>query len=276
MNIEVILQYILYFFIYSFAGWVLESVSKTIAQKKLVNSGFLKGPYCPIYGFGALIMILCLGFLKQKPILLFIAGFFILSIWEYVVGVLLEKIFKTKYWDYSHLKFNIKGRVCLKNSIFWGVLGLVFVRYVHEWVKGYVILIPKDTLFYIDVILGIAIIIDIIVSVIEVTNFEISLEKINKIGESIKEKLEEIKILNGKTKEKTLNAEKDKTDNIEKVINELKLAQDKLKLKIYKQASRLKKAFPSMKSESITKILSEKMDLKKLKENIKIKSKNKE
>ena len=276
MNVEVILQYVAYFFIYSFIGWMLESVSKTVVQKKFVNSGFLKGPYCPIYGFGALIMVLCLSFLKEKPLLLFIAGFLILSIWEYIVGILLEKIFKTKYWDYSHLKFNIQGRVCLKNSIFWGVLGLVFIRYVNEWVKGYIELIPTDILLYIDIIMGIAIIVDIIVSVIEVTNFEISLEKINKMGETIKEKLEEVKKINNKAKEKVLDYEKDKADSIEKVIKELKLAQDKLKLKIYKQANRLKKAFPSMKSESITKILSEKMDLKKLKESIKNKNKNKE
>ena len=102
MNSDTILYFIAYFILYSFAGWLLESVSKSVIEKKFVNSGFLTGPLCPIYGCGAVIMMLCLSFLKDKPILLFFAAFFILSIWEYIVGVILEKLFKTKYWDYSH------------------------------------------------------------------------------------------------------------------------------------------------------------------------------
>lgn len=123
-----IIKLIAYFILYSFCGWVMESVLKTYLQKKPVNSGFLYGPFCPIYGFGAIIMFLFLEGLKDKPVLLFIVAFFVLSIWEYIVGWLLEKIFKAKYWDYSENKFNIKGRVCLMNSLFWGFLGVVFIR----------------------------------------------------------------------------------------------------------------------------------------------------
>ena len=114
MDTESILHIITYLIIYSFLGWVLESVSKTISQRKWVNSGFLKGPLCPIYGFGAIIMVLCLSFLKENIVILFIAAFIVLSVWEYIVGFFLEKVFKTKYWDYSNIKFNIHGRVCLK------------------------------------------------------------------------------------------------------------------------------------------------------------------
>lgn len=273
MNMEIILHFVTYLILYSFAGWILESVSKTIEQKKFVNSGFLNGPFCPIYGFGAIIMILCLSFLKERPIILFITAFFVLSIWEYVVGIFLEKVFKTKYWDYSHLKFNIQGRVCLKNSLFWGLLGLLFIRYIHPFIESYVSLIPLNLLFYIDVIIGIVMVIDLVVSIIAVTNFETAVNKINELGDSIKEKVEELKGLKVKNKAKTINIEKSRIENIEKVINELKIAQTKLKIKIYKQASRLRKAFPSMKSESITKFLSQKIDLKKLKENISNKNK---
>ena len=145
---ETILYFLTYFIIYSFAGWVLESVSKSIAQKKLVNSGFLNGPICPIYGFGALIMLLSLNALKEKPLILFIAAFIMLSAWEYIVGVLLEKIFKTKYWDYSHLKFNFQGRICLKNSIYWGILGVVFICYIHPFIESYIKTIPIDLLLF--------------------------------------------------------------------------------------------------------------------------------
>lgn len=268
-----IIHYTTYLIIYSFAGWVLESVCKTVEQRKIVNSGFLYGPFCPIYGFGAIIMILCLSFLKDNPILLFIAAFLVLSIWEYIVGVLLEKIFKTKYWDYSHLKFNIKGRVCLKNSIFWGILGLVFIYYIHTWVRNYIMLIPVDILLYINIILGIGILADLIASIIAITNFENAINKVNELTDTIKDKLEELKDLKDETKRRILENEQNTVESIEKLINELKLSQAKLKLKIYRRANHLKKAFPSIKSETITNLLTHKIDLKKLKESIKIKNK---
>ena len=273
MNIEAILYFITYLILYSFAGWVLESVCKTIEQKKFVNSGFLHGPFCPIYGFGALIMLLCLNYLKESPIILFITAFFILSIWEYLVGLLLEKAFKTKYWDYSHLKFNIHGRVCLKNSIFWGLLGVIFICYLHPFVDKYIKLIDIGILLYINVIIGFAILVDLTVSVIAITNFEIMIKKANEIGDTLKEKVKELKDITDKNRLRVEAVEKRSVENIEKIIKELKIRQAKIKIRMYKQANRLKKAFPSMKSETITSFLSQKIDLKKLKENIKNKNK---
>lgn len=273
MNTEMIIHYITYLIIYSFAGWVLESVCKTIEQKKAVNSGFLNGPFCPIYGFGAIIMIVCLSFLKDNPILLFIVAFFVLSIWEYIVGLLLEKIFKTKYWDYSHLKFNIKGRICLKNSIYWGLLGLIFICYIHPFIEEYIKLIPINILLYVNIIIGIAILVDLIFSIIAITNFETMVRKINELGDSIKEKVKELKLLNEKNKLKVEETEKKSIENIEKIIQDLKINQARLKIRIYKHAYRLKKAFPSMNSEAITTFLNQKIDLNKLKESIKKKNK---
>lgn len=273
MNTEYILHFIIYLIIYSFFGWVLESVSKTIEQRKLVNSGFLNGPFCPIYGFGAVIMILCLDSLKDSIILLFMVAFFVLSLWEYMVGIFLEKVFKTKYWDYSHLKFNIQGRVCLKNSLFWGVLGVIFIRYIHPCIEEYVQCIPMKIILYIDIIISLAILVDTIISIIAVTNFESTIHKLNDIGDTIKDKVEELKGLKEIAKQKTEEFEKNNIENIEKVIKELKINQTRLKIKIYRQANRLRKAFPSMKSEAITQFLSQKIDLKRLKENVKKKNK---
>lgn len=268
-----LLHLMTYLILYSFAGWLLESVSKTVEQRKLVNSGFLYGPFCPIYGFGAIIMILCLSSLKQNPILLFIVSFFVLSIWEYIVGIILEKIFKTKYWDYSHLKFNIQGRVCLKNSLYWGILGLLFIKYIHPFIESYTLLIPNSLLFYINTIILIAIIVDLIISSISISSFDTTVSKLNELGNTIKEKVEELKNVKVKNKLKSGIVEKANIESIEKIIKDLKYKQNKLKIKIYKQANRLKKAFPSMKSESITQFLSQKIDLQKLKESIKRKNK---
>ena len=128
-----------YFIIYSFLGWVMESIFRTLWEKKIINTGFLKGPFCPIYGIGAIIMITLLSDLKDAPVLLFLISFIVLTIWEYLVGVLLEKLFKTKYWDYSDHKFNYKGRICLTNSLAWGILGVLFTKYIHPFIEQIVI-----------------------------------------------------------------------------------------------------------------------------------------
>ena len=266
MERDTILYFITYFIVYSFAGWLLESIYKSIYKKKFVNSGFLIGPSCPIYGFGALIMILTLSFLKEKPLLLFLASCFILSCWEYLVGLFLEKAFKTKYWDYSDLKFNIQGRVCLKNSIYWGILGLTFIEIIHPFVETQIKQVPINILLYTNIIIGIAMLVDLVVSVATTISFEEMIAKINEIGEAIKEKAKE---LTEKGIVKTEAEDESGTENIEGIIAKLKAEQAKLKIRIYKQANRLKNAFPTMKSETITQFLSEKIDLNKLKQNVK-------
>ena len=220
----------------------MESVLKTLIQKKLVNSGFLYGPICPIYGFGAIIMFLFLNSFKGQIILLFLISFFILSTWEYIVGWLLEKIFNTKYWDYTQNKFNIKGRVCLLNSLFWGILGVIFIEYIHPFINSKIELIPKEHLFFITTILSIIIVIDVIITTIKVKNITLKLENLKELTNTIKEKLEQIE-----NKQITL-------DNIQEKIDDLKIRQAKIKRKLIKQTNRLKKAFPTMKSDIMEKL----------------------
>lgn len=266
MNIDFIqiLRLLLYFIIYSFFGWVLESIFKSILQRKLVNSGFLYGPVCPIYGFGAIIILLFLNTFKDNIVMLFIAGVIVLSVWEYIVGVILEKRFNTKYWDYSENFLNIKGRVCLMNSFFWGVLGVIFTIYIHPFIEKYILFLNKEALIYINSILVIAIITDCIITIIKLNTLNSTIEKIKDIGDTIKDKLKELK----NTKEDAIEKIKD----IETIIDDLKLKQEILKLKIYKRVKRLKKAFPTMKSENITNFLSQKFDFKALKDKIKDKT----
>lgn len=283
-----VLRLLIYFFIYSVFGWVLESVYKTIYEKKWVNSGFLHGPLCPIYGTGAIIMILFLSSFKNNIFLLFLVGFVILSIWEYFVGWLLETLFNTKYWDYTNNKFNIKGRVCLFNSIIWGTLGVIFIGFVHPLLQNKILLIQPSILFWIDLILLVLLIVDTIISVVKVTSINRALEMFKDIGENLKERLEELKDLNLK---KELNTEKikdikestiekiesvkegieEKIKSIEKSIDELKLKQNAININFYSKANRLKKAFPTMKSEKMTIFFNQKVDEEKLKKQKKTK-----
>lgn len=256
-----IINILAYFLIYSFIGWILESVLKTILEKKFVNSGFLYGPFCPIYGIGAIIMYLGLGEFKEFPILVFILGFLILSIWEYIVGWGLEKVFNTKYWDYSQNKFNIKGRVCLLNSLIWGILGIIFTYIVHPFIESKIAQIPEGIILYILIVVYTYLIIDATISIIKIRNITIKVEKIREIGETIKEKLEKLEEL----KKIGEGAKQSNLESLQTIINDLKLKQKKLRLKLYKHVYRLKRAFPTMKSEVISQILNDKIKILKRK-----------
>ncbi len=157
--------------------------------------------------------------------------------------------------------------------MFWGVLGVFFIRYIHPFVKQYIEIVPVNMLLWFVICIGIIIFIDVIFSIMAVTKFEVAIKKVNEISENIKEKVKELKEIKEKAKLKTVAIEKSSIENIEHIIRELKITQARLKLKIYRHANRLKKAFPSMKSESISAFLSQKIDIKKLKENSKKKNK---
>lgn len=250
-----------YLVIYSFLGWCVESIYKTISERKFINSGFLYGPFCPIYGFGAVIMILLLNKLPQNIFLIFFVSMILLTMWEYLVGVLLEKIFKTKYWDYSDLKFNINGRICLKNSIYWGILGVVFTFIMHPFISNMVNKIEPTILFHINIILYIILITDMIITVNKILFIDDKIRQLYEISDKIKEKINELK--------QSEKLGKVANQNIATIINELKEQQAILKIKIYKLIIRLKKAFPTMQqSEAISKFIDQKIDLKKIKNKI--------
>lgn len=246
------LLYILtYFVIYSFLGWVLESVVRTVCERKIINTGFLIGPFCPIYGFGAIIMLLFLNTFENNSILLFFIAFVVLSLWEYLVGVLLEKVFSTKYWDYSNHKFNYKGRICLTNSIAWGILGVLFIKYIHPFIENIIGYIDPTYLAIATTIVIVIILIDAIINVVKVKNITSTLAKIEDINEQIKQKLSELK-----DKEKT-----SANENLQNLINNLKTRRDRTIRKLYKRAYRLKKAFPAIDTKEFTEILNKKIEI---------------
>lgn len=254
MNIN-LFEVITYFIIYSFLGWVMESVFRSICEKKIINTGFLKGTFCPIYGIGATIMLLFLDRFENKPVLLFCIAIIILTAWEYVVGVLLEKIFQTKYWDYSNHKFNFQGRICLTNSICWGILGVLFVKYIHPFIQGIIAKIDINLLNYIMAVLFTIFLVDMITSIIRVKNIKTTLEKIENINKEIKQKLKEIRALK---KEKVTP-----TENIQQMVEELKKRRNRTILHLYKNVYRLKKAFPAINTNEITQVLNQKIELRK-------------
>lgn len=135
---------ILLFTAYSFLGWVCETIWCSVGERKLVNRGFLSGPWCPVYGFGALIILLFVLPLSKYPLVVFVLAVISTSVLEYFTGWLLETLFRTKWWDYSEKRFNIKGRVCLLNSTMFGLLGLLLVYIINPAVEAGIGKVPID------------------------------------------------------------------------------------------------------------------------------------
>lgn len=253
MSIQ-LLELSTYFIIYSFLGWVLESIFRSFCEKKIINTGFLRGPICPIYGCGAIIMILFLKNFSSSKILLFIMSIIFLSLWEYIVGVILEKLFKTKYWDYSDYKFNYKGRICLTNSIAWGFLGVLFIDFIHPAIVN---LLKNVDVLYLKIIVPILLILiltDAIISIVKTKNIKGTLEKVEKLNEQIKEKLAEIK---------KQNQEKNTTsENLQLLIEKINKRKNRELRRLYKRVYRLKRAFPAIDTKEFRDILNRKIELK--------------
>ena len=154
----------LWLMIYSVIGWVYESTICSIGQRKLINRGFLNGPYCPIYGTGAVLVLLVLGRI-QNPVLLFFAGAVLTCSLEYLTSWLMEKLFHARWWDYSKRKCNIGGRVCLIGAVVFGAFSVVLILVLHPWVKSLTDRLTDTALTWICAILLVGIVSDLIVTV---------------------------------------------------------------------------------------------------------------
>ena len=129
-----IYQAVWIFIIYAFLGWCSEVAFAAVNKGKFVNRGFLNGPVCPIYGVGMLIVVLCLWNLRDRPLLLFLGSALLTTALEFVTGFVLERFFHDKWWDYSDMPFNIKGYVCLKFTILWGLAASFIIGAIHRFI----------------------------------------------------------------------------------------------------------------------------------------------
>ncbi|MBR6568324.1 MAG: putative ABC transporter permease [Clostridia bacterium] len=134
---DTLVKYILLFFFYSAAGWCLETTYCSIGEKRFVNRGFLTGPMCPIYGTAALVLIIVIyNPFRDNPLAVFLLGIILCDIVEYATSFIMEKLFSARWWDYTYEFMNIKGRICLKHTLYWGVISIVFVKTIHPAVEN--------------------------------------------------------------------------------------------------------------------------------------------
>lgn len=139
-------QWLAFFLIYCFLGWLWESCYVSVRQKKWVNRGFMHGPLLPIYGSGAVIVLWAALPFKGNVLAVYIAGMISATILEYCTGAAMEAIFKVRYWDYSNQKFNLHGHICLFCSLGWGFFSIAMVYCLHKPFERMVLSIPDNVL----------------------------------------------------------------------------------------------------------------------------------
>ena len=162
---ETFTSYVLYFFIYSFIGYLVEVLNCSIIEKKIVNRGFLFGPILPIYGFGVLAIYCITRPVSDNLAATFFLSMIVCSILEYITSWCMEKLFGIKWWDYSSSdKFNLNGRICLRNCLLFGIAGIIVANQLQPFVETIINLIDPPIRLWFSIILLIILIIDFVAS----------------------------------------------------------------------------------------------------------------
>ncbi len=251
-----ILDYIFYFFFYSFIGWFFESCYCSLRPKKWINRGFLRGPICPIYGTGGLVMMTALLPLRHitkslylNELLIFIAGAILCDIVEFMTSYIMEKLFNARWWDYSNKKFNIQGRICLTHTLYWGTCSCLFVFILEPLVNLYLVgQVSEDSRKILTYIFLTVFAFDLLDTVIHALGIRNLSNKLKKISEEISEFAVLVYTTVGRKSESDSEALKqelnDKFDELntkyQKFKNDLKNIKSKSKARLFR-------AFPFLK-----------------------------
>ncbi|MEG0073072.1 MAG: putative ABC transporter permease [Clostridia bacterium] len=233
---------ILSFFVYSFLGWIFEIICVSVSEKKFVDRGFLIGPYCPIYGFGSMAMVLLLEKYQDDIVALFVMSVVICSILEYVTSYIMEKIFKARWWDYSHKKFNINGRICLFNSIVFGFFGCIVTLVLNPRIVKLICISPPIVLYIILGVLLCTFILDLIcsfniISGMKDAAYQMKKDNTTEITRKVKEILKKKSIFS----KRLVNAFPDFSATIKSKVEELEERKKEIKLEIQNEIKRRKK-----------------------------------
>lgn len=252
----------LLFVIYSFFGWIFEVAYAYTHRGYFVNRGFLFGPFCPIYGSGVILILWSVDSFKDNIILLFIASTVLTSVIEYVTSYVLEKLFNSKWWDYTEDPFNINGRICLPFSLMWGAACVLIIKIVQPIFEFLIEFIPNSVLFYSLSILIVYFICDFVLTII-------SLIQLNKILSQMLTSYDE---LMGKSKQVFSNTKSKAKDTF----GTMRVKYENQFEKLNFNHIRLIKAFPTVKSNKFDVIFKEIQNKFKLLTEFNIKDKNKD
>lgn len=197
-------QWLFFFYTYCFLGWCFESAWVSFKSRKLVNRGFMRGPFLPLYGSGAIMMLVVSMPFQDNVLLTYFAGVIGATVLEYVTGVTMEALFKVRYWDYSNLPFNFQGHICLTSSIAWGFLTILMTRVIHRPIEQFVLAIPGRALSYVTALLTIYIVIDFTLSfkaALDLRDILVKMQRVKEEMERMQRRLDVIIAFNNEEKE---------------------------------------------------------------------------
>lgn len=239
-----------FFVIYSFFGWCLEVVYQAAEHGVFINRGFLNGPYCPIYGFGVITVIIALYPLRGNLIILYTGSVLLTTALELLTGFILEKIFHQHWWDYSGQPFNFKGYICLKFSLLWGIACLVTVRLIQPSIETVVDKIPEKAGILLLIIFYTGFISDFIITVTAIMH----IKKRLMLLESISHEMRKISDTTGEHIFDKVEDLLSKSDELSKknadYHRRMKILKDRYKAEWEKRSysmKRIEKAFPKLK-----------------------------
>lgn len=195
-------QWILFFYVYCFLGWIIESTYVSCVQRQLVNRGFLRLPLLPLYGSGAILMLWVSLPLQDNLILVFLAGMIAASALEYVTGYVMERLFKMKYWDYSDQPLNLNGYICLWTSVCWGGLTILLTELIHRPIARVVLAIPSGAAIVFGVLISLVFAADVVQSVKAALDLGRVLENMTKLKTELEEMQLQMALLKAETVQK--------------------------------------------------------------------------
>ncbi len=182
----------LYFLWYSFLGWLMETCWCSFFKGRFVARGFLKGPICPIYGIGILMMVLFFSGLMGYPVVFYLVSTVTLSAWEYFVGWLLEVTTHTRYWDYSQKRFNLHGRIRLDYCLFWGVVAYIVLYFIQPATERLFARIPLLTRQALAIAAAAVTLVDIVTTIRSLAMTTMLMEKAKTVSAEMDRRREEL------------------------------------------------------------------------------------
>lgn len=195
-------QWLLFFFIYCFFGWIFESAYVSLRKKRFINRGFLRLPLLPLYGTGAVMMLWVSLPVKNSLILVYLSGVIAATILEYITGWGMECLFKIRYWDYSDQKWNLNGYICLSSSLTWGVLTILLTEFIHRPIERFVLRIPSVIAIVISLLLLAVFTADTIESIRTALNLAKVLDTLTHLRTELDEMQVQMALLKAETKDK--------------------------------------------------------------------------
>ena len=208
-------QWLSFFYIYCFFGWIFESSYVSLKQRRFVNRGFLRLPMLPLYGTGAVMMLWVSLPFKSSLVMVYISGVIGATVLEYVTGWGMERLFKMKYWDYSNQPFNLNGYICLSSSVAWGFLTIFLTEVIHKPIERWVLHVPTTIGIPCLSVITVVFIIDTAESVRTALDLAKVLDAMTKMKAELDDVQVQLALLKAETEQKLEEAKEDTAMKLE-------------------------------------------------------------